>query len=303
MTYKFMRRVALLAIALVALTAGTFGRTALASGSSTHRDISAASQLAEASGAPNQELSRAPKDFQPHRVIACTPNQYVLEQQAPHMRFYWLRVPHWLNQQDKGCVRTYQRTNFTVTRTPPPAGDVTMYPDEIWGCEWGICTPHSPLPIQVKNIHRMHTTWINTKHRYIPGMFNVAYDIWLTNKRDINGRHDGVELMVWLRHKGGCCWTKGTIGFPKLGRYRYRLMTRFMTDTVHHARWRFIEWRMIHQVWKVEHMNLGRIIKACVRRGLISPNQWVESVGAGYEIWDGAVGMQTRVFSVHMNGV
>lgn len=248
-------------------------------------------------------ISAMPAAFHPHVLTSCQPNAYVRERQAPKMHFYWLRNPHWLNQRYPGCVRTNQRTAFRVTATPPRSSDVTMYPDEIWGCEWGKCTPNGRLPIQVKNVHRMNTTWWNKRTPNVRGMYDVAYDIWLTNKRYTGGRHNGVELMIWLRHHGGCCWTKGTVGFPTVQHIDYRLMTRFMSDRVHHARWRFIEFRMRHQRFRVTGLNLAMILRLCERRGYIRPNQWLESVGAGYEIWDGAVHLTTERFAVHLNGL
>lgn len=300
------------AVKVLALAAGAFtgislcATAAVAAPRHPGVDVTAQDQelaFGQTATAPNLEsTSEMPGSFHPHVLTTCEPNAYVREQQAPGMQYYWLRTPHWLNQKYPGCVRTNQRTAFTVTATPPRTTDVTMYPDQIWGCEWGSCTPQSRLPIQVKNIRRMNTLWWNKRTPHVRGMYNVAYDIWLTNRRYTNGRHNGVELMIWLRHHGGCCWTKGTVGFPTVQGIDYRLMTRFMTDSFHHARWRFIEFRMLHQRFRVTGLNLARILRVCVRRGYISSNQWLESVGAGYEIWDGAVHLGTERFAVHMNG-
>lgn len=41
--------------------------------------------------------------------------------------------------------------NFTVQTSTPNRGGVLAFPDFLYGCSWGVCSPHRMLPVQVKH--------------------------------------------------------------------------------------------------------------------------------------------------------
>jgi len=226
----------------------------------------------------------------------CLKNQHLIV----HSRFgarYQIRNAYWRGQRRQCIHNSGDRDNFRVTQRPgfDPAGRVVAFPNIFRGCAWNVCSPKAGIPIKVSAISPLVTTWHTRENA--PGTWNAAYDIWFGKKRMTTGQATGAELMIWLNHHGRCCALQH--GAPKVwiaGR-PFRL-SHWIARRQNGVSWHYIQFRMIHKTWHVDHLRLRPFIRRCVRLGLIRPWWWMENVEAGFELWSGGQGLATTRFGV-----
>jgi hypothetical protein len=221
---------------------------------------------------------------------------------------YILRTPHWRGKAGSVCVHTSGHAQFRIIRVPRTDGHVNSFPDIITGCNQWVCTPHSKMPIQVRRIRILRSTWWTRGGAR--GIWNAAYDIWLGKKpfnADGTSTRSGAELMVWPNY------SESYAGNPivKIDRRRWYFMHWRTCDDArdghHHGGvppadvtcFNYISFRAVHRTWRVNNLDLRAFIRWSVHhRHLIRPTWWVEDVGAGFELWRGGVGLSTTKFRV-----
>jgi hypothetical protein len=88
----------------------------------------------------------------------------------------------------------YHKPNFQITYSglhEPWAA----FPNAFVGCEVSVCSPESPMPIEVNNIRQAYSSW-----NYHPGhtwIGNAAYDIWFNPTKMTTGQvNHGAEIMI-----------------------------------------------------------------------------------------------------------
>jgi cellulose 1,4-beta-cellobiosidase len=208
---------------------------------------------------------------------------------------YMLRDPYWRGTGNT-CI-TQQRLGFTVTKTPrrtTPREFVTTFPDIYRGCIWNMCTPKTNIPIRTSRIHHVRTRWHTVQRS--GGTWNAAYELWFGKHRQTQGHADGAELMVWLNHHGACCVLRRHAPIVRIDGYRFYVQSWRPHDPLYHVSWNYIQFRMIHPRWHVDHFDLKPFIRYAERHHWIRPTWWLENVGAGFEIWHGGIGLRTTEF-------
>ncbi|MET8354369.1 cellulose binding domain-containing protein [Micromonospora sp. NPDC005206] len=186
-------------------------------------------------------------------------------------------------------------TGFEITTlngSSPTNGAPTAYPSVFFGCHYTNCSPGTNLPIQVSQISSA-TSSIN--YRYVSGAtYNASYDIWL----DPSPKRDGVnqmEIMIWLNRQGSI----QPIGSP-VG-----------TATLAGRTWEV--WRgsngsnnVISYVAPsaISSLNFSVLdfINDVRNRGAITNSWYLTSIQAGFEPWQGGVGLAVTSFSAAVNG-
>ncbi|MGK5442003.1 GH12 family glycosyl hydrolase domain-containing protein [Micromonospora sp. URMC 105] len=186
-------------------------------------------------------------------------------------------------------------TGFEITTqqgSSPTNGAPVSYPSVFVGCHYTNCSPGTNLPIQVSSISSA-TSSIN--YKYVSGAtYNASYDIWL----DPTPKRDGVnqmEIMIWLNRQGSI----QPIGSP-VG-----------TTTLVGRTWEV--WRgsngsnnVISYVAPspITSMNFSVLdfINDVKNRGAITSSWYLTSIQAGFEPWQGGVGLAVNSFSASVNG-
>ncbi len=105
---------------------------------------------------------------------------------------------------ERECIELSKNgLGFTVSASHAHSthGDTDAFPEVVYGCEWGACTPGSQLPRRVYRLRSLSTSW-STSWRRAPGHFDVGYDDWFGYLHTTNGQSKGAELMIWLGTKG-----------------------------------------------------------------------------------------------------
>ncbi|NYF57246.1 GH12 family glycosyl hydrolase domain-containing protein [Micromonospora purpureochromogenes] len=186
-------------------------------------------------------------------------------------------------------------TGFEITTqngSNPTNGAPTAYPSVFFGCHYTNCSPGTNLPIQVSQISSATSS---ITYRYVSGaVYNASYDIWL----DPTPKKDGVnqmEIMIWLNRQGSI----QPIGSP-VG-----------TTTLVGRTWEV--WRgsngsnnVISYVAPspVSSLNFSVLdfINDVKNRGAITSSWYLTSIQAGFEPWQGGVGLAVTSFSAAVNG-
>ncbi|WFE38687.1 cellulose binding domain-containing protein [Micromonospora sp. WMMD998] len=185
-------------------------------------------------------------------------------------------------------------SGFSITRadgSAPTNGAPVSYPSIFFGCHYTNCSPGTNLPAQVKNISSAPSS---ISFNYVGGAtYDAAYDIWL----DPSPKKDGVnqmEIMIWLNRQGSI----QPIGSP-VG-----------NTTIAGRNW---------EVWRGSNGSNNVIsyvapsavssfsfdamafINDTRNRGAITNDWYLTSIQAGFEPWQGGVGLAVTSFSQSVN--
>jgi Glycosyl hydrolase family 12 len=196
------------------------------------------------------------------------------------------------------CITTTGEPEFKVVKSSIANGNDGApggYPNIYKGCFYGSCTSGSGLPIQVSTIRAgtVTSSWRTAQ----PGgsnIYNAAYDIWFNKSRTTGGLANGLELMIWLNHRG----PKHPYGSEvasnvSIGGRRYDVFYGGRSGS-----YGTVTYEMTSGVASVSNLDLRPFEANAVGRGYLSKSWWLISVQAGFEVWQGGRGLKTKSFSV-----
>jgi hypothetical protein len=210
---------------------------------------------------------------------------------------YIVQNDEW-NSTASECITTHGGAQFTVTSSSiyePASGDPGGYPAIYSGCSAGACTTGNKMPIQVSHLTpgTVTTSWATTQPR--SGAYDVAYDIWFNHTPATSGVPDGGELMIWLAHRGGAgvAPAGGPVARATIGGYDYTIWVgpggRGFDQ---------ITYVMNRAVTSVSGLDIGDIAADAARRGYLAGPSYLVNVQAGFEMWQGGSGLETRSFAL-----
>ena len=187
--------------------------------------------------------------------------------------------------------------NFAVVRSGARGGlmEPVAYPNIFVGCSWGLCSPHTRLPMRVSKVKAVVTTW-HTKMK-AKGTWGAGYDIWFARKRVTSGQSGGA------RSHGRSGLTSSGFGvntWPVVTVDHQKWHLEHWVTHGHGRKWNYIQFRRVHSTSKVTHLNVKAFMTAAERSGLLKRSWWLTSVEAGFEIWRGGQGLSTTQFAVHL---
>ena len=206
------------------------------------------------------------------------------------------------NSDASECVTTDGGADFAVansTMTNPP-GAPGGYPSIYQGCHWGSCSAGalSTDPIQVADLTpgEVTTSWSTTQPGGAGSTYDVAYDIWFNQASTTNGSPNCAEVMVWLGHDGSVqpYGTKIATNVD-LGGTSYTVWEGVQTTTP------TISYELTTPATSVTDMDVYPIARDAVSRGYMSNSCYLIDVEAGFELWQGGVGLATNSFSVALH--
>jgi Glycosyl hydrolase family 12 len=214
---------------------------------------------------------------------------------------YVVQNDEW-NSTSPECITTDRGPAFTVASSSihePVTGDPGGYPSIFSGCSAGVCTIGDKMPIRVSDLRPglVTSTWTTAQPR--SGAYDVAYDIWFNHTPVTSGPPDGGELMVWLAHRGGSQIVPGgaPVAHVTIGAHAYTLWLW----KGRRARGQ-ISYVMDRAALSVHGLDLSAIIADAARRGYLASSSWLMNIQAGFEIWQGGVGLETTSFAIRVRG-
>jgi len=197
-----------------------------------------------------------------------------------------------------GCIRWDQSKNwnwFTDTTAPASAstsGAPAGYPAVYQGCHYGTCSSGG-YPHNVGAITQAVSNW-QIDGLGSSGIWDVSYDIWFNKSNNPSqGYPDGLELMIWQAYQGGVqpAGRKVYSGIRWNGRtYDKWVGSVKGTNVVSYV-------RTEGEVSQV-HFDLMPFLRDCEQWDGLQTSWYLQSVQAGFEIWQGGQGLTTSQFDV-----
>jgi hypothetical protein len=185
-------------------------------------------------------------------------------------------------------------TGFRITTqqgSAPTNGAPLSYPSVFLGCHYGNCSPGSTLPMQVSRI-RSATSSIN--YRYVGGTYNASYDIWLDPTPKTNGVNQ-MEIMIWFNRQGSIQPIGSVVGNTTIGGRSWQVWrgSNGANNVISYVAPSPIT------SWSFSVLDFINDVRA---RGAITTSWYLTSIQAGFEPWNGGVGLAVDNFSASVSG-
>lgn len=171
---------------------------------------------------------------------------------------------------------------------------MAAFPNAFAGCEISVCSPHSGMPIQFRNIRSLSSSWHFAPARSWQG--DATYDIWFDPHMRTRGEDTGAEIMIWLDTRK--LWMPPGPNVQIDGS-QWRV-SHWIAHSKRGRSWRYLRFWRLRQVTIVRNLDLMPSLDYAHRHRHIRASLWLTSVEAGYELWSGGVGMHTRLFAVSL---
>jgi hypothetical protein len=278
------------------------GLAACGSTAAEHVDAGATSEAGVASG-PADAPAKPETGQWPAEVTVSTCNEH----DSVNVGNYTVQTNYWNKSTCPGtqCLDINKSTGaFAVTQGPEPCGDnVASYPNVLYGCSFGNCSPGSILPLPLSSLSSVTSDWDYSVGGTADDRYNVSYDIWLCpdNSCGSNGFPGGTELMIWLDYKNVHGW-KTKLGTAELAGHTWDVwQSTFGTAP---NTWTYLAYMIVSpMVTSVTNLDLNAFFKDATMRGQIQDSWYLYAIHAGSELRTGGVPFTNNSFSVSINGV
>jgi hypothetical protein len=189
------------------------------------------------------------------------------------------------------CIDALTRyPSFTITSSDASSrGQSVAYPSAYWGCVYGQCSA-GYQPVQATSVARLALT---ACYRLpVGGHWNASLDIWFSRRKATGGHPFGAEIMIWFADHGFA--RRHQVSHARIDGREYQTY-EWMTNSggTVSQRWPLIVFRRVSQIpsggcaWRVP---LGSFFRYAESAGWLSKRDWLESVNAGFELWQGGTG-------------
>jgi cellulose 1,4-beta-cellobiosidase len=220
---------------------------------------------------------------------------------------YSVQTNYWNKSACPGtqCLDINKATGaFTVTQGPTACGNtVSTYPNVLYGCSFGNCSPASLLPMKVDAVSTATSSWDFSVGGAASDRYNVAYDIWFCPDDSCgnNGFPGGLEIMIWLDHKNVNGW-QTKLGTVALAGHTWDVWRSTMGSGAN--AWTDLTYIITSpMVTSVTDMDLNAFFKDAAARGSVKSSWYLYAIQAGTELRTGGVPFTNNSFSVAINGV
>ncbi len=220
---------------------------------------------------------------------------------------YTVQANYWNKDLCPGtqCMEINKSTAaFTVTQGPSACGDtVATYPNVLYGCSFGNCSPGSMLPMPVSALETVTSSWDFSVGGKATDQYNVSYDIWFCpdDNCGTSGFPKGVELLIWLDYKNVDGW-KTNLGTVTLAGHTWELWQATMGTGANS--WTYLAYMIqAPMVTSVTDLDLNAFFKDAAARGYIQDSWYLYAIQAGTELRTGGVPFNHNSYSVTINGI
>ncbi|MBY8849368.1 GH12 family glycosyl hydrolase domain-containing protein [Saccharothrix longispora] len=185
-------------------------------------------------------------------------------------------------------------TGFRITQqagSAPTNGAPLSYPSVYLGCHYGNCSPGSNLPMQVSRIRSASSS---ITYRYTGGTYNASYDIWLDPTPKTNGVNQ-VEIMIWFNRQGSIQPIGSQVGTGTVGGRTWQVWrgSNGANNVIS-----YVAPSPINS-WSFSVLDFVNDVR---NRGMITTSWYLTSIQAGFEPWNGGVGLGVDNFSASVSG-
>ncbi len=190
---------------------------------------------------------------------------------------------------------------ISADHSAPHNDSPSAYPSIVKGCHpWGSECTRGWLHKRLQGITSATSRWI-VGGTNAEGTWNLTYDLWINPSTDTSGEPTGTELMIWLRSKGTII-PGGTKVATMTIREKINGLWQPVNYEVYHAspwsNWQhYVAYKRTQPTNRVDPINLKDALDDCVSRGWCDSQSYLGAIEAGFEIWDGGVGLKTQTFS------
>jgi cellulose 1,4-beta-cellobiosidase len=192
---------------------------------------------------------------------------------------------------------------FSVTQFPNCGNTVASYPNVLYGCSFGTCSPGSVLPMPVSTLSTVTSSWDFSVGGVSADQYDVAYDIWFCQDDTCgpNGFPHGTELMIWLDYQNVKGW-QYDLGPVSLDGHTWELWQATMGTGA--DAWTYLAYMIqAPMVSSVTNLDLNAFFRDAVSRGYIQNSWYLYAIQAGDELRTGGLPYDNNSFSVSINGV
>ena len=185
-------------------------------------------------------------------------------------------------------------TGFRITQqqgSAPTNGAPLSYPSAFLGCHYGNCSPGSNLPMQVSRIRSASSS---ISYGYTGGTYNASYDIWLDPTPKTNGVNQ-MEIMIWFNRQGSIQPIGSVVGTTTIGGRTWQVWrgSNGANNVISYVAPSAIG------SWSFSVLDFVNDVR---NRGLITSSWYLTSIQAGFEPWNGGVGLAVNNFSANVSG-
>jgi len=186
-------------------------------------------------------------------------------------------------------------TGFSITSqqgSNPTNGAPVSYPSVYYGCHYTNCSPGTNLPMQVS---RISSATSSISYQYVSGaIYDASYDIWLDPTPKTNGVNQQ-EIMIWFNRQGSIQPIGSVVGTTTIGGRSWQVWqgSNGSNNVVSYVAPSAIS------SWSFSVLDFINDVR---NRGAITTAWYLTSIQAGFEPWQGGVGLGVTSFSAAVNG-
>ncbi|WP_436775999.1 GH12 family glycosyl hydrolase domain-containing protein [Yinghuangia sp. YIM S09857] len=189
------------------------------------------------------------------------------------------------------CVRTDGGSDFRISQSGVNERTV-VDPDRGPGAYAHITTPlhGGVLPIRVDNLRYAVSSW--TTSTIDSGTWNASYDLWFSPVHGECSFTESAELMIWIDSRGKKPSGEKADDPVRIGGLSYTVyqLPKKSSHTV-------IVYLLEDPASSVRDLDLRAFALDAAQRGYVPRDSELCSVQAGFEVWEGGVGLRTDSFS------
>ncbi len=176
-------------------------------------------------------------------------------------------------------------SNHNNATNGAPAG----YPAAYWGCHYANCTPNfNPVQASSSAFPNIST---NVSMSYPDsGEWNAAYDIWFDPTARRDGQNTGLELMIWLNHRGRPQPIGSRVGQVSLAGGTWDVWFG-------NVGWNVVSYVRTSATSSI-NFPVNTFYTDAVNRGYAQRSWYMTSIQAGFEPWVGGAGLRVNSFGV-----
>jgi hypothetical protein len=189
-------------------------------------------------------------------------------------------------------------TSFDPSAPSAPPSPFVGYKAIYTGCKHGACLEPA-YPALASAIQSEPTNWtFSSNFQQISGQFDAVYDAFFNTTATQQDNPTGAELMVWLNYTSGETNLGGTeLPDVTIEGQTYHVWSAF--KSVGSSNWTRIAFQRTSTdlTTSVSNLDMAPFIQAAMADGAIEPSWYQQDLEAGFEIWQGGVGLATSAFS------
>jgi hypothetical protein len=185
-------------------------------------------------------------------------------------------------------------TGFQVTQADGSTatnGAPKSYPSVFFGCHYTNCSPGTNLPMRISSIGSVNSS---ISYNFVGNAtYDAAYDIWLDPTPRTNGVNQ-TEIMIWLNRVGPVQPVGSQVGTGTVGGRSWSVWTgnNGSNNVIS-----FVAAAPIAS----SSFNIMDFVNQAISRGLATNAWFLTSIQAGFEPWQGGVGLAVNSFSATVN--